>query len=63
MLPERSADVSTAGSAKAGSQITLTNASEVLDGAAQVFGLTGTSPKMAKPAAGDPGLARLERRP
>jgi hypothetical protein len=55
VLPERSADVSTAGSAKAGSQITLTNASEVLDGAAQVFGLTGTSPKMPKPAPGSPG--------
>jgi len=55
VLPERSADVSTAGSAKAGSQITLTNASTVLDGAAQVFGLTGTSPKMPKPAPGTPG--------
>ena len=55
VLPERSADVSTAGSAKAGSQITLTNASKVLDGAAQVFGLTGTSPKMPKPAPGTPG--------
>jgi minor extracellular serine protease Vpr len=55
VLPERSADVSTAGSAKAGAQITLTNASTVLDGAAQVFGLTGTSPKMPKPAPGTPG--------
>lgn len=54
-LPERSADVSTAGSAKAGSQITLANDSTVLDGAAQVFGLTGTSPKMPKPAPGTPG--------
>ena len=55
VLPERSADVSTAGSAKAGSQITLSNGSAVLDGAAQVFGLTGTSPKMPKPAPGSPG--------
>ena len=55
VLPQRSADVSTAGSAKAGSQITLTNSSKVLDGAAQVFGLTGTSPKMPKPAPGTPG--------
>jgi minor extracellular serine protease Vpr len=55
VLPERSADVSTAGSAAAGSQITLTNASTVLDGAVQVFGLTGTSPKMPKPAPGSPG--------
>jgi minor extracellular serine protease Vpr len=55
VLPERSADVSTVGSAKAGSTITLTNASTVLDGAVQVFGLTGTSPKMAKPAPGTPG--------
>ena len=47
--------MSTAGSAKAGSQITLSNGSEVLDGAAQVFGLTGSSPKMPKPAPGSPG--------
>ena len=55
VLPERSADVSTAGTARAGGQITLTNASKVLDGAVQVYGLTGTSPKMPKPAPGDPG--------
>ena len=55
VLPERSADVSTAGTAKAGSQITLTNASKVLDGAVQVYGLTGTSPKLPKPAPGSPG--------
>ena len=55
VLPERSADVSTPGSAKAGSQITLSNASKALDGAVQVFGLTGTSPKMPKPAPGAPG--------
>jgi minor extracellular serine protease Vpr len=55
VLPERSADVSTAGTAKAGSQITLSNGSTVLDGAVQVFGLTGTSPKMPKPAPGTPG--------
>ncbi len=55
VLPERSADVSTAGTAKAGSQLTLTNASPALDGAVQVYGLTGTSPKMPKPAPGAPG--------
>ena len=57
VLPERSADVSTSGSVKAGAQLTLTNASPALDGAAQVFGLTGTSPKLAKPAPGAPGSA------
>jgi minor extracellular serine protease Vpr len=57
VLPERSADVSTPGTATAGSKITLTNASKALDGAAQVFGLTGTSPKMPKPAPGTPGSA------
>ncbi|HVE30705.1 MAG TPA: S8 family serine peptidase, partial [Mycobacteriales bacterium] len=55
VLPERSADVSTAGTAKAGSQITLSNGSNVLDGAVQVFGLTGTSPQLPKPAPGTPG--------
>lgn len=57
VLPERSADVSTSGSVKAGAQLTLTNASPALDGAAQVFGLTGTSPKLPKPAPGTPGSA------
>ncbi len=57
VLPERSADVSTSGSVEAGAQLTLTNASTVLDGAAQVFGLTGTSPKLPKPAPGTPGSA------
>ncbi|HEV7653233.1 MAG TPA: S8 family serine peptidase [Mycobacteriales bacterium] len=55
VLPERSADVSTTGSVKAGQKLTLTNASQALDGAAQVFGLTGTSPKMPTPAPGTPG--------
>ncbi len=57
VLPERSADVSTSGSVKAGSPLTLTNASPALDGAVQVFGLTGTSPKLPKPAPGSPGSA------
>ena len=55
VLPERSADVSTSSSVKAGGKLTLRNSSKVLDGAVQVFGLTGTSPKLAKPAPGAPG--------
>ena len=55
VLPERSADVSTSGSVRAGGRLTLKNDSTVLDGAAQVFGLTGTSPKLPKPAPGAPG--------
>lgn len=55
VLPERSADVSTASSVKAGGKLTLSNKSKVLDGAVQVFGLTGTSPKLPKPAPGTPG--------
>ena len=57
VLPERSADVSTSGTVAAGSKLTLSNASTALDGAAQVFGLTGTSPKLPKPAPGTPGSA------
>ncbi|HEY6749171.1 MAG TPA: S8 family serine peptidase [Mycobacteriales bacterium] len=57
VLPERSADVSTAGTVKAGAKVTLKNASTVLDGAAQVYSLTGTSPKLPKPAPGTPGSA------
>ncbi|HST66184.1 MAG TPA: S8 family serine peptidase [Mycobacteriales bacterium] len=55
VLPERSADVSTSSTVAAGAKLTLVNASKVLDGAAQVFGLTGTSPKLPKPAPGTPG--------
>ena len=57
VLPQRSADVSTSGSVKAGAKLTLRNASTVLDGAAQVYSLTGTSPKLPKPAPGTPGSA------
>ena len=57
VLPERSADVSTAGAVRAGGPLTLSNASKALDGAASVFGLTGTSPKLPKPAPGSPGSA------
>jgi minor extracellular serine protease Vpr len=57
VLPERSADVSTVGSVRAGAPLTLSNASKVLDGDVSVFGLTGTSPKLPKPAPGAPGSA------
>ena len=56
VLPERSADVSTAGSAKAGSQITLSNGS---DGAGRRG--AGLRPDRHQPedAEAGPGLARL----
>jgi subtilisin family serine protease len=58
VLPHRSADVSTAGSVRLDGgegRLTLTNASEVLDGRVNVYGLTGTSPRQATPGPGEPG--------
>jgi minor extracellular serine protease Vpr len=57
VLPHKSADVSSDRSVRAGQQVTLTNSSKVLDGSVDVFGLTGTSPKMPKPTPGSPGSA------
>lgn len=57
VLPQRSADVSADASVRAGRQLTLTNRSRVLDGAADVFALTGTSPRLPRPAPGTPGSA------
>lgn len=57
VLPERSADVSTSPSVKVGDKLTLANNSKVLDGAASVFALTGTSPRIPRPAPGTPGSA------
>lgn len=59
VLPRRSADVSAAGSSVkltgGQAQLPLANASAVLDGRVNVYGLTGTSPRQAKPAPGEPG--------
>jgi minor extracellular serine protease Vpr len=58
VLPHRSADVSTSNTVKLSGgegQLSLTNASAVLDGRVNVYGLTGTSPRQAKPAPGEPG--------
>lgn len=58
VLPHRSADVSTGSTVKltgGEGQLALTNASAVLDGRVNVYGLTGTSPREAKPAPGEPG--------
>lgn len=60
VLPHASADVSapsTVRLSRGTGKLALTNASKVLDGGVNVFGLTGTSPKQAKPAAGQPGSA------
>ena len=59
VLPHRSADVSAAQSSvkltNGTGTFTLKNASRVLDGAVNVFGLTGTSPNLPRPGAGEPG--------
>jgi minor extracellular serine protease Vpr len=56
VLPHRSADVSASVTTKnRRSTLTLTNESTVLDGGVSAFGLTGTSPKLAAPAPGEPG--------
>jgi hypothetical protein len=62
VLPERSADVSTRARPRPARRSRSTNASTVLDGAAQVFGLTGTSPKMPKPARAPPARRARTRR-
>jgi hypothetical protein len=58
VLPHRSADVSTDSTVQltgGTGQLALTNASDVLDGRVNVYGLTGTSPRQAEPAPGEPG--------
>ena len=55
VLPHRSADVTADRSVRPGQQITLTNRSRVLDGSVDVFGLTGTSPRLPKATPGSPG--------
>jgi subtilisin family serine protease len=55
VLPQRSADVVADRAVRAGRQLTLTNRSRVLDGAASVFALTGTSAKLPAPGPGEPG--------
>lgn len=59
VLPHRSADVSAAQNnvrLRDGSgTFTLRNASRVLDGSVNVFGLTGTSGNLPRPGAGQPG--------
>ena len=60
VLPHRSADVSADNTVRvAGNKgtLTLTNRSRVLDGAVNVFGLTGTSPRKPEPGPGEPGSA------
>lgn len=53
VLPRKSADVSTSvKKSKSGAALTLRNASGATDGVANVFGLTGTSPRIAKTPAG-----------
>ncbi|HZB49524.1 MAG TPA: S8 family serine peptidase, partial [Mycobacteriales bacterium] len=59
VLPHRSADV-TADRGRVrltdgAGRLSLSNASRVLDGRVNVFGLTGTSPRQAEPAPGEPG--------
>ena len=57
-LPHRSAEVSSASSVAlsgGAGQLALANASAVLDGRVNVYGLTGTSPREAAPAPGEPG--------
>ena len=59
VLPRKAADVSTADSVKldrnGSGTVNLRNASKVAAGGTEVYALTGTSPQMPKPAAGDPG--------
>jgi subtilisin family serine protease len=58
VLPQRSADVSasdTVGLRNGAGTLSLTNNSRVLDGAVDVFALTGTSSRLPKPGAGEPG--------
>jgi len=59
VLPHRAADVSASGVklTRGKGPLKLTNASAALDGGVNVFGLTGTSPRQAKPAPGQPGSA------
>ncbi len=57
-LPHRSAEVSSASSVAlsgGAGQLALANTSAVLDGRVNVYGLTGTSPREAAPAPGEPG--------
>jgi hypothetical protein len=57
VLPHRSAKVSAKKKPSADGQprVELTNTSAALDGGVNVFGLTGTSPRMPKPGPGQPG--------
>lgn len=66
VLPRKAADVSAesrstgrevaaAAGQAARQSVILTNASRVADGPVQVFGLTGTSPKLPQPGPGQPG--------
>jgi subtilisin family serine protease len=59
VLPHRSADVSASGGTvrltDGEGQLSLSNASAVLDGRVNVYGLTGTSPRQATPGPGEPG--------
>ncbi len=58
VLPQRSADVSAAKTVRLKNGVgtlSLANRSRVLDGAVDVFALTGTSPRLPKPGAGEPG--------
>jgi len=58
VLPHRSADVSVTGTVSTSpgkTTVKLANTSRVLDGSADVYGLTGTSGEMPDPAPGAPG--------
>lgn len=60
VLPHRSADVSARNvrlDAKGEGSLVLRNASRVLTGGVNVFGLTGTSPRLPRPAPGQPGTS------
>ena len=63
-LPHRSANASAPGSVRMRgtnqAAVPLTNASSVLDGRVSAFALTGTSPKLPKPAAGTAGAPGSE---
>lgn len=60
VLPQRSADVSAAGSVRLtrnSGPLALSNRSRASDGPVNVFGLTGTSPRLPRPVPGQPGSA------